>query len=327
MAPDYGTTAGGTTVNLYGGPFPPQGSSSAASGPPSSTSPKAGSRSAPAVAAAGPVDVDVESDIGSGQVAGGFTYWTDATGQHGALGLVSFTEQVGSYWSSTPGPGEGQALVYFTEPTGTAWFELYAPSLDTCAKEGVYSPSFTINAIDPGVSTITLQPDFRLPASLTWDPSTSAYSVDGLTDATYEPSSSWALITPAGGTLPELTLDGFVETPGAPRLASPSISGTSPPSFDRFQFLSWTPTGADWMLITMTKMDSSGSNVDEIVHCVAEDDGSFTVDGSQFDSWSSSRIVFINFNAVIEASGILPWNQGGSQVVGMNGVLGAGFSN
>ena len=327
--PNHGTNAGGTVVSISGGPFDPY-AEVFFGGEPATIQYLAQDRIeviAPATAAEGPVDIVVESDMGAGQMAGGFTYWADATGQYGALGFVSFTKQVGSYWSSTPGPGEGQALVYFTEPIETAWFEFYAPSLDTCRKEGTYAPSVTITTIDPGVSTITLRPDFRPIVSLEWDPSTTAYSNDGLTDTTYEPSSSWALITPAGSTLPEIELSDFAQTPSAPVLTSPSITGTSAPSIDRFHFLNWSPSGADWMLITLTKMDSSGSNVDEIVHCVAEDDGSFTVDGSQFASWSSGRIVYINFNAVIEASGILPWNQAGSQVVGMYGVLGAGFSD
>ena len=103
---------------------------------------------APAVAAAGPVDVDVESDIGAGQVAGGFTYWADATSQYGALGLVSFTEQVGSYWSSTPGPGEDRRWSTSPSPPGPRGSRL-APS-STLAKEGVVLPSFTISTIDPG---------------------------------------------------------------------------------------------------------------------------------------------------------------------------------
>ena len=56
-----------------------------------------------------------------------------------------------------------------------------------------------------------------------------------------------------------------------------------------------------------------------------DDDGYYRADSGQLSAWPNNRQVDIFLYSVVESSGILPWNNASSRVVGASGVYGAGF--
>ena len=112
----------------------------------------------------------------------------------------------------------------------------------------------------------------------------------------------------------------------APTVTVPAITGDAVPYIDRAQAFSWSPTGADWVLITMGVLDSTGAGYAEVVNCVAMDDGRFTMDGDQFSSWPTGRQVNVFVGTVYESTPALPWNNGRGALFGLARVYGAGFS-
>ncbi len=326
--PDYGVTTGGTRVTLTGGPF--DGSArvwfGAQEGSVLSSSSSTLEVQAPSTASAGAVDIRVETTTHAGRLESGFTYWADAAGQGTALGVMTFTTQVGSYWSGAT-TAQGSVGVYLTGPTTVRWWELFAPSLDTCVNEASFTPSATVPLLDPEVGSITLTPSSGSSVSLTWDSAKGGFFNDYLTTSTFRSNSSYRMQPMSGSpTFPDVGVDALVRTPGQPYLYTPDIDGSSVQYVSRYQSFSWTTASADWVLLTMAVWDSAGSGYQEVVNCVVRDDGSFSFDGSRFSSWPYSRQVDIYFGYAYESYGTMPWDGGDSHVVGIHQIYGAGFT-
>ena len=84
--------------------------------------------------------------------------------------------------------------------------------------------------------------------------------------------------------------------------------------------------GADWALISISVWNSDTTGYQETINCVVRDDGDFTVDGSQFTSWPTSRQVDIRFSYAFESTGTMPWDNTNSKMVGMYAIYGATIS-
>ncbi len=87
--------------------------------------------------------------------------------------------------------------------------------------------------------------------------------------------------------------------------------------------LIWTGSGGDYMLIEIYRYGTS--SVEDVVTCVARDDGSFLVPGSAFTDWTIlSQITFVVGRATT-SDVVLPHNRGRSEVLGVAWVQGAGL--
>ena len=326
LSPDYGTTAGGTVVEITGGPF--DGSAevyfgSTAGSVVSNTESVLTVRT-PSVSEEGLYSVTVRAAAGEGSLESGFVFWTDGTGKTGTLGAIEFTEQVGSYWGGTGGVTFGSAAVYFVAPTDIEWYELFAPTLDTCRNEASYSFGGTIDIYDPGVSSIQLSGVRSM--NLSWDSESGYFSIAELTTSQWLANSSYDLQPMTGGGFPEVVVSGFGQTAPTPTLYSPAISGSTPIDISPNPTFSWAATGADWVLITMGIWDSGNTGYQEVINCVARDDGSFRVDTGQFSQWPYSRQIDVYFGPATKATATLPWNNSRSGVIGLSRIYGAGFT-
>ena len=123
-----------------------------------------------------------------------------------------------------------------------------------------------------------------------------------------------------------MTVDNLLRAGQAFSVSQPAIQGNVPPNISRNQTIRWSGSNADWMLILIAVVDSSGSSIESVVQCIARDDGEFTIDGSKFSSWPTNRQVNVYVGAVKEQGGNLPFNNAESRIVGTYLMLGAGFS-
>ncbi|MEC7947036.1 MAG: IPT/TIG domain-containing protein [Myxococcota bacterium] len=324
LSPDYGTTAGGTVVEITGGPFDETAEVyfGSARGSVISTSESALTVETPAVTEEGLYPVTVRAAAGEGSLETGFIFWADGAGMNGTIGSIEFIEQVGSYWGTNT--SFGSASVYFVSPTAIEWYELFAPSLDTCRNEDEYTFTGTVSIYDPGVSSIRLAGSRTM--DLSWDADYGRFTLPELTTSQWAANLSYELQPMAGGVFPEVGVSAFASTASVPTLYSPSVGGSRPPNISPNPTFSWAPSGAEWVLITLGIHGTDGTGWDEVINCVVQDDGSFRVDTGQFSQWPYNRQIDVIFGPARKATGVLPWNGGRSGVVGMTRIYGAGIT-
>ncbi|HCH66650.1 MAG: hypothetical protein CL927_03005 [Deltaproteobacteria bacterium] len=323
LAPDYGSNAGGDLVTITGGPFDESVSVEIAGAAATVTSITETELVVvtPEVSDTGLSAVDVTVDRGSASLSDAFRYWDDAAGQYGMMGIVELTRYTGTYWSGGAPDDLLSAAVYFSEPTGVRWYELFTPTLDTCRSE-TWTGMPSVTTFDPGVSQIELEPTSG---------STAQLSFDG-TGFLGEPTSliagaSYDLLAP-GGILPMEDVESVLRLPSTgPVVSSPNLSSSMPPYISQYQDFSWTASGADWVLISMSIQNGATADGFEVVNCAVSDDGAFVFDGSQFSLWTSNAVAYISVGFVYDQSTTaLPWNRGTSGIAGVVATLGGGFT-
>ena len=112
-----------------------------------------------------------------------------------------------------------------------------------------------------------------------------------------------------------------------PVVSSPNLSSSMPPYISQYQDFSWTASGADWVLISMSIQNGATADGFEVVNCAVSDDGAFVFDGSQFSLWTSNAVAYISVGFVYDQSTTaLPWNRGTSGIAGVVATLGGGFT-
>jgi hypothetical protein len=321
VSPTYGTTAGGTSVTIRGGPF--DSSASVRFGGVSATVESVNRNElrvrSPAQTNEGLVDVSIVTDTGSGALTSGFTYWQDGSGLAGMIGEFGWYDYVGGYWSSGADSGSGWFLPVV--PFAFDHWELYAPSLDQCALDYSYGGSFSY--YDLGVSSWNLM----LPSSgsipFTWDPAVQWFYNDTFSNTKYIQNGSYSLPAVSAVDMPELEVPDAVYAPSSFTVTSPSINSTAPPTFTRGNItLGWSGATGDFMLAILQV--ASGTTVKETVSCALRDDGSFTVPGSTFSRWATGDTLYVLVGRARYASGTVTFNNADSRIAGVYWVVGAG---
>ncbi|HCH66794.1 MAG TPA: hypothetical protein DFR83_28585 [Deltaproteobacteria bacterium] len=319
ITPAYGTTAGGDTVTLTGGPFDTTAVVQLAGATAIVASASATELvvTTPATTEAGLAAVSVETTTGRGDRADAFRYWEDARGRYGLVGVVERAHHTGTYWDGGTPDDLHRATVYFTEPHQHRWYERFTPTLETCRSETATSEASFV-FFDPGVAAITLQPSAGASLELVYD------GMGFTAEAPEVTAGSRYDLLGLGGILPSDDVAAVLDMPeAAPSVSNPPISSTDNPFVSQFHTFQWTPTGADWVLIAMTIENSAADDGFETVFCAVNDDGEFDFDGSSFTGWSGNKQAIITVSAVYDQhEATLPWNQGLSSIAGMMTTVG-----
>lgn len=319
--PNHGSTVGGTEVTILGGPFESNaivwfGDTQAwvssfseyeliVDSPPQLD---------------GVVNVVVEQSGKRSKMADAFRYWEDGSGKAGVLGQVSWYRYVGNYWADDPVP-YGFASLFFITPASLQYWELFAPTMDSCAGE-----DFQYNGLDvlqPDVDQFTLETtgaaDIELDLSQDY---MGLYLSPELTQADYAANVAYSLISDGTTAFPAFEVSAAVNVGTAVNLTTPNVNNSSPPTVRRNSFdLTWTAGDGDFVLAALYQWNAS--TVVETVHCVMEDDGSFRVPSDAWTGWNSGRQMSIEIGRAQRGSGELPYNNGRSEATGMNWIVGA----
>lgn len=349
ISPTYGLTDGGTELVISGGPFTGDASVTIG-GYPATLLSNTGAQirvSTPQVSIDSSSEVRVDMDSGFGLSPENFNYFTDGTGQAGAIGLIEMSEYLGGYWQDasgnpiTDGGKEGSFFLSFNYPADFHWWEFYAEEMDSCDMGSVdadgngtpdstnyYSYSGEVVLMDIESPTITLAGQsvhtLSRGTTNTEDINYFFYQTAGLSESDIIDNSFFTLDVP-DGTIKGMNIPQFARASKQTVPSSPVMTGTNPEYVSQTQTFIWTPSGGDWVHIQMFHRNASG-NIDSNIHCIAEDDGVFTISNFH-QNWVSGEAMMIQFSRVYEADETLTHNNSNSGVIGVYTVIGAGFMN
>jgi hypothetical protein len=311
VEPDYGTNGGGSTIEIRGGPFD------------QSVEVKFGNSAGtvlqvnqallrvktPVTSQEGLVDVSVTTEHGEGKSNDAFTFWPDATGMAGAYGELRWIHWMGAYWT-TPPADEGMAWWALIQPTDEHFYHwAFSPSDDTCSSGYFYTNS--ISNYNLGVSTTSFQVNNRT-LNLT-DTNNNQIWEKTLTAGDFVPGGAYHLNEISGTGFPTFGVQNITEAPGSFVVTKPYMDGSTPPTVGSSFAITWSGAQADRMVIIMERVDATYTS-QEVVTCVARNDGSFNVPSSAWNGWQAGGIVFIFVGALNEGGGTIPFNNAESRV-------------
>jgi hypothetical protein len=326
--PPYGTTAGGATVTITGGPFV---------GDARDISVRFGGNAATVTTAdrdtlvvrtpagsAGAVDVSVSTADGTGALTSGFTYFADGTGKAGVAGELSWYHYVGDYWSSDP-TDDGYAWMTLFDPVDFDFWKLYTNSLDSCQSD--YSWSTEVSIWDLGVRGVDLTTPTGSALTLAWDQDYAQFS-GVVTNALYSQSGSYDLAELMTDSLGPFSMSDVVKGSNTFSVTSPNLNVAQLPSLTRTNLsVAWSGgTRGDAVLIVLSRYNADQTAIDEQVSCAATDDGSFTIPSSAWNSWANNRVVAISIGRAVKDTGTVPYNNAESQMVGVYWIVGGAIT-
>ena len=353
LSPAYGTTAGGTTISIMGGPFTSDATVSFGEnqGVVLSNNGSMIRVNTPSVTEGGAVEVRVVMDDGYGTSTEPYIYFEDSLGQAASIGIISYVEYVGSYWNGGVSPDPmASAWTAFTNPIDFHWWEFSTPTLDTCEKNQIdsdgngsaddingdgsingddfYQFSGTLTVIDigseqlnlnSGSSTISLNRASSDPSLVDYY----LYESSGTLDPTTITPNAFFDLEISDGPLAGLIVPqyGRASKPSEPFF--PALNSSSPPYVTSSQTFNWSPSSADWVEIRLYQLNSLNYVESDII-CNVSDSGSFSIQNIHH-TWTYGNPIYIQFTRVFESDTTLPQNDGESRIIGSHTIFGAGL--
>lgn len=324
VEPSHGLTTGGSQITLFGQNLDENAEVFFGDEPATLGQVSSGSVTVtlPASAVAGPVDVTVRNSAGQSVLDDGFRYWTDGTGKTGAIGYLGRTDYVGDNWDGGPSTTVS-AVVGFVEPTTFTWFDLYASGLDQCASNRSVSSSLVF--FDPGLDQLELVSGSTA-IELPWDASQDYFSASDLNTTDFLFSAKYDLDEVTVGDLGTFGIEGLIQTPSSSlKITSPDIENDLP-FLSKSLPITWTGGYGETAIIELTLLDVSSSAVDEVVTCVVQDDGSFTVPSSVWQGWESLRFMMVGLSTTRSTTATIPMNNASVDVLGIYSKVGIGYT-
>jgi hypothetical protein len=331
VSPAHGSDAGGLVVELTGGPFD------------NSAQVYFGDKKAKVVSSgtswiqvevpsntAGYQHVRVVTDTHQGRLDNGFLYWPDGTGRTGVLGSFEHFQYVGSYWADgTPAPEAG-ASVFFIAPASIEWWQLFGRGFNQCSSNYEYSGT-DVEVFQPDVTRFTLKRGSAAAVNLFQGDGTPenpeyVFGTQGNVASSFANSANYNLESAGTDEWPEFVLEGAVQTPSSFQVTSPVINTSTAPDITRSNFrVAWTGGGGDYVLLRALRYNSTGTPLEEVT-CVLDDTGSFTIPSNVWAGWSAGSQITLLVGRVKESTGTVPFNGSNSGMVGVQWIIGAGFS-
>ena len=316
LEPYYGTTVGGQTVTISGGPF--DESATVRFGSNTASVQTYGTSSlrvtTPSASGEGSVDVIVSTDDGSGSAQDAYYYFEDGAGMAGLVGDIGWYVYLGNFWKD-PSPF-GAAWFSIMVPDDFHLWEWYAPGTDNCVNDS-WTPTDKIYVYELDSRTAVIRPASGSPTTLTWDASGLQYAYEDLSSSQFQANTTYDLDTIEPSDFVPIEASQLAKTPAAFNITSPTMTGSSPARVSRSSFnLSWTGSGGDAVVIMAYMYNAAGTAIDQSVYCVANDDGNFTIPSSAWSGFSSGRWIQVVVKRMVEQGGTLSYNNSESRVVG-----------
>ena len=322
--PEYGTV--GASTIIYGGPFD------------SSVRVWMGDREADVLSVTsgqvsvtvpvqtddGAVDITVETDDGAGSLTEGFFYFRDGTGLTGATGYYEWYAYTGGYWDGVP-TDFGAAYVAFVDPVDFHWWEYYAPGADTCVDSDAYDVDVSLSVFDFGATSLNVSGG-SASTTLAWDSTAYGFVKESLVRTDFSPDSWYTASAGDGSTILTDGLPNLFQTGGNFSVTSPAIDGGTVPRISRAQSLRWNASGADKTLFVLAMFNAAGTDFEQVVYCVLNDDGNFNVPTSVWNSWPNSRQITIYAGRYMEQGATLPYNNSEARIGGTYFKIGAALT-
>lgn len=319
FSPSFGPRGGGTTVEILGSGFADTvavrfGDDHAELASSSASSLEVRT---PAVDSEGWVEVVVTRGASEGAAPESFRFLDteDHTGSAGALGAMQWFDYVGGYWA--PGTRDyGTLQLWFPGAAGEAPYrELFAATADSCA-----SDRFEVDSgggLDLTGASVRLVGDMG-ELTPSWNAGQVRFDLD-IGDGMLESDTVYDLEVSGLWDLPDFTIEEVARTPEPFLLTSPTMSGALPASLriDELDF-SWESIDAEWVVFYIVRMSNDGQSQLEVLSCLAENDGAFTVPSSAWSDWEAGNELWTFVGALREVGATVPLNNGDSSVVGIS---------
>lgn len=356
-SPLYGSTVGGDSVTITGGPFTSDATVTFGgyAGTVISNNGSMIRVNTPSAQVDGPVEVRIDMDDGYGLVPDPFVYFEDGLGKTATIGVINKFEYIGQYWTGgvTPDP-VASAWTAFTLPADVHFWQLNTPALDTCARNGIdvngdglyddvngdgvvdggdyYQYSGNLTVFDIGTDSITLQ-GTNSSISLTRGSTDQSdinyymYEYPGDLDPSFVPDNAFYDLSIGLGSLAGMSVPQYARASKRIAPFTPSLNTATLQAISRTQTFGWQPSQADWIEIRMFQVNASNRIVSDVI-CNVQDDGSFTFQNIHH-SWTTSTItpVYVQFTRVYENNITMPHNDGISRIIGTYTIYGAGYMN
>jgi len=323
LDPYYGTTNGGQTVTINGGPF--DSSASVRFGSNTASIQNFGTDtlvvSSPSATGEGSVDVVVSTDAGSGSAQDAFFYFEDGSGQAGIIGEIGWQTFLTDAWVD-PTP-YGYAWFSVIVPQNMHLWDSYGPSLENC-ENGSWSSGNKIYVYDIDTRTTTIRPTSGSSSTLTWNSTYLQWANMDLSSSQYQNGSTYSLDTIESSNFVPIDISPLARTPAAFSVTTPNFSGSSYPYVSRSSLqVRWSGSGGDAMLIGAQLYNADTTVIEQEVYCLANDDGSFTIPSTEWSGFPSDRVMVMSVRRIVESGGSVEFNDSQSRVVGsytINGV-------
>ncbi len=272
----------------------------------------------PAVSSAAWVDVTVEQAGGQALLEDGFRYLDldDASGLIGAMGALQWFDHRGSYWAPNIDDYGLMQLWFPGQPDTTHYRDLFAAELDACASDHFDVDSSGGLDLEGASAVVTSTGGGEL--APVWSGTDRRFEMH-IGPGELEESASFDLALSGLWDLPDFTIADLAATPAPFLLTSPAIDGGAPLTLGREQltFL-WQAVEADAVVIYISRLTGDGRETLEIMSCLAENDGAFTIPTGAWDGWQTGNQLITYVGALRESDTTVPLNNGGSSVVGIS---------
>ncbi len=316
--PEYGPTAGGTSVTITGGPFTSDATVSfgGVDATVRSWTDSTLQVDTPAIGNGDWVDVTVQTGEGEGSLSHAYRYFEDGGGKTSLLGYFSYTESVGAL----AGAGNlAHASLQFIQPeAGATWWTTVTSAINTCELNWDGSPTWL--AVDPGADSLRITRSDGDTIDLAWDSAEKSFNgTDGDGDVPADillPDTIWSVASFDSDELPSFGLSGLATMPGAFTLTSPDLDGYSTPVVkEKALDFYWTASGADAVIIDMRLVDGGTGAEVERVTCAVDDDGSFHVPANTFTQWAANLVLYVKVGPGVESHGVVELDGSESRVL------------
>lgn len=277
----------------------------------------------------GAVGVEVRApDAAPAALAGGFTYFRDAAGQAGIIGMIGRYDVQGDYWVGDNDDFGFGAVAVVDGPSDWSYDQGFSDVIGGCRyQEGGDSWPADPALLDLGVSSLgfrTTSTDFSLA-----DGDVVGGWYTGDLDATdLVAGSSYTLeSTPATASWPSFDLRDAAAIPIGFTLATPFLDTAELPTIARGTVLRWTGSGGHVVLIQIRReYQVAGIDVEDRVTCAVPDTGSFVIPAQTWPDWFSNDLLYIQVGRALVGGQSLVHNQAENRVAGVYWVFGAGLS-
>ncbi len=319
VSPSFGSTAGGTQVQIIVDGLGGAGATVSFAGVDANVVAVTDNEITAITPASSPgfADIAVVSGSRRDTLSNGFRYYPDQAGQTGVLGVME--------WIDRPAAGvdDGQLWLAITQPTPVD-YRFYAfgtSTLDTCV---LNTGQGSVSRIDPGVATANLSGPADL--SLTWNASQTRYELP-ITVDDFVSGATFDLEPFASGDLEGIGFPGLLDVPFPITVSEPVLDGTQ--VVPRDVTFEWNDDDAgDWvgMQLQRYRTDIFGNTgLADVVTCVVEDDGLFTVPETAWSGWSPFDQITVFVGRAEQSDELAPHDNSRSQVIGLWWTAGAVF--
>jgi hypothetical protein len=255
-----------------------------------------------------------------------FSFFTNEQGNTGAVGVFRLYSLLGNYWPVGTTYDTGDVEIYFLKAEELHWWQFFIPTLNSCMVSE-YTTNIEYEVLDLEEPQIHIQTSNNPPLTLDWNTEESRYSLTGLTSNELPNDADFDLL-PFTNLVEGFSVSQFVKTSQSVDIIEPVLDGNIPPMIQTNQHFEWTPSNASWIGITLAiRASQSDSAYSEIMTCMVEDTGSFTIDGSLYTQWSLGKSIDIYFSRYIEQESILPHNNSTARIAGEYVMFASGFTN